>query len=128
MTNNIYKDIGEDIEFRFDNSIEPLNKGKYEKVIGSLKDKLDEKIMTKFVCLGAKTYGYLIDDGSEDKKAKGTQMCVIKRKFKFENYKNCLQAIQRDNKISYLEKNKIDIDSLEKDHKEFLKKKTVNSY
>ena len=123
MTNNIYKDIGEDIEFRFDNSMEPLNKGKNEKVIGSLKDKLDEKIMTKFVCLGAKTYGYLIDDGSEDKKAKGTKMCVIKRKFKFENYKNCLQAIQRDNKISYLEKNKIDIDSLEKDHKEFLKKK-----
>ena len=85
MTNNIYKDIGEDIEFRFDNSMEPLNKGKNEKVIGSLKDKLDEKIMTKFVCLGAKTYGYLIDDGSEDKKAKGTKMCVINRKLKFEN-------------------------------------------
>ena len=78
--------------------------------------------MTKFVCLGAKTYGYLIDDGREDKKAKGTKMCVIKGKFKFENYKNCLQAIQRDNKISYLEKNKTDIDSLEKDHKEFFKK------
>ena len=78
--------------------------------------------MTKFVGSRVKTYSYLIDDGSEDKKAKGTKMCVIKRKFKFENYKNCLQAIQRDNKISYLEKNKIDIDSLEKDHKEFLKK------
>ena len=121
MTNDIYKDIAEDIEFRFD-------KGKNEKVIGSLKDKLDEKIMTKFVWLGAKTYAYLIDDGSEDKKAKGTKMCVIKRKFNFENYKNCLQAIQRDNKISYLEKNKIDIDSLEKDHKEFMKKNPVNSY
>ena len=121
MTNDIYKDIAEDIEFRFD-------KGKNEKVIGSLKDKLDEKIMTKFVWLGAKTYAYLIDDGSEDKKAKGTKMCAIKRKFNFENYKNCLQAIQRDNKISYLEKNKIDIDSLEKDHKEFMKKPPVNSY
>ena len=28
--------------------------------------------MTKFVGLRAKTYSYLKDDGSEDKKAKGT--------------------------------------------------------
>ena len=33
------------------------------------------------------------------KKAKGTKMCVIKRKFKFENYKNCLEAVQLENKI-----------------------------
>ena len=43
-----------------------------------MKDKLDEKIITKFVGLRAKTYSYLIDDGSEDKKAKGTKSCVIK--------------------------------------------------
>ena len=36
------------------------------------------KIMTKFVKLRAKTYSYLIDDGGEDKKAKGTKKCVIK--------------------------------------------------
>ena len=30
-----------------------------------------------------KTYSYLIDDGSEDKKAKRTPNCVIKRKLKF---------------------------------------------
>ena len=39
--------------------------------------------MTKFVGLRAKTYNYLLDDGSEDKKAKGTKKCVIKRKIKF---------------------------------------------
>ena len=44
--------------------------------------------MTKFVGLKAKTYSYLIDDGSEHKKANGTKKCVIKRKRKFENYKN----------------------------------------
>ena len=33
--------------------------------------------MTKCVGLGAKTYGYLIDDGSEYKK-KGTKRCVTK--------------------------------------------------
>ena len=36
--------------------------------------------MMKFVGLRAKTYGYLIDDGSEDKKAKGTKKHVIKKK------------------------------------------------
>ena len=36
--------------------------------------------MTKFVGLSAKTYSYLIGDGSEDEKVKGTKKCVIKRK------------------------------------------------
>ena len=42
--------------------------------------------MPKFVGFWAKTYSYLIDDGSEDKKAKGEKRCVIKRKITFENY------------------------------------------
>ena len=56
------------------------------------------KIMTKFVGLRAKTYSYLRDDISEDKKAKSTKMCVIKRKRKFENYTSCLEATQIENK------------------------------
>ena len=87
-------------------------KEKIKKVLGLMKDELGGKIMTKFVGLRAKTYSYLIDDGSEDKKAKGTKNCVIKRKLKFENYKNCLEATQLENKINHLEKNKIDIDSI----------------
>ena len=77
-----------------------------------MKDELGRKIMTKLVGLRAKTYSYLIDDGSEDKKAKDTKKCVIKRKLEFENYKNCLEATQLENRINYLEKNKIDIDSI----------------
>ena len=68
--------------------------------------------MPKFVELRAKSYSYLIVDGSEDKKAKDTKKCVIKRKLKFENYKTCLKATQLDNKIKYLEINKIIEDSL----------------
>ena len=34
------------------------------------------------------------------KKAKGTRKCVIKRKLKFENYKNYLEATQLENKSS----------------------------
>ena len=32
----------------------------------------------------------MIDDGKEDKKAKGTKQCVIKRMTKFDDYRNCL--------------------------------------
>ena len=59
-----------------------------------MKDELEGKIMTKFAGLKAKSYSYLIDDGSEDEKAKGTKKCVIRRKLKFKNYKNCLEATQ----------------------------------
>ena len=69
-----------------------------------MKDGLGGKIMTEFVGLRVKTYIYLIDDGSEDKKSKGTKRCVIKIKIKFENYRNCLETNQLENKINYLEK------------------------
>ena len=46
---------------------------------------------------------------------------VIKRKLKFENYKNCLEATQLENKINYLEKNKIVIDIITENHEEFIK-------
>ena len=89
-TGNIYKDIAEDVETRFDTSKyepdRPLTKGKNKTVIGLMKDQLGGKIMPKFVGLRAKTYSYLIDEGSEDKKAKGTIKCVIERKLKFEDY------------------------------------------
>ena len=92
----------------------PLPKGKNKKVIGLTKDELGKKIMSKFAGLRAKTYSYLIDDGSEDKNAKCTKKCVTKKKLKFENYKNSLEATQLENKISYLETNKTNIDSLKK--------------
>ena len=46
--------------------------------------------MTEFAALRLKTYSFLIDDGSNDKKTKGTKKCVIKRILKFNDYKNCL--------------------------------------
>ena len=70
------------------------------------------KVMTKFVGLRAKTYSYLIYDGSEDKKAKCTKKWFIKRKIKFENYKNCLEVTELENETIFLEKNKIDIKSI----------------
>ena len=50
-----------------------------------MKDRLGGKVMTKLVGFRAETYNYSIDDGSEDKKTKGTKKCAIQRKLKFEN-------------------------------------------
>ena len=46
--------------------------------------------MKEFCALRAKTYAYLMDNDSKMKKAKGTKMCVIKRRLMFENYKDSL--------------------------------------
>ena len=80
--------------------------------------------MKEFVGLIAKTYSCLKDDNDEDKKTKGTKKWVIKRKLKFQDYKNCLEAAQVENKKNHSEKNKIadkDADSLQEDQKEFIK-------
>ena len=79
-----------------------------------MKDDLVGKNVTKFVGLKVKIFSYLIDYGSENKKAKGTKNCAIKRKLKFENYKNYLQANELENKINYLESNKTDIYTIKK--------------
>ena len=63
----------------------PLPKGENKKVIALMKDELGGKIMAKFFGLRAKTYSYLRDDGSEDRKAKDTKKCAIKGKVKIEN-------------------------------------------
>ena len=93
-TNDFYKDIANDVDKRFDTSNyesnRPLPTGKNKKVIGLMKDELGGKTITEFFTLRPKTNSYLTDYGKEDKKAKGTKKCVIKRMIKFNDYKNCL--------------------------------------
>ena len=91
-TEDVYEDIGDDVEERFDTSNyevnKPLPSGKNKKVIGLMKDELGGKTMTEFVALRPKTYSYLMDVRNSDKKAKGTKKCIIKRIIKFNSYKN----------------------------------------
>ena len=84
-TNYIYKGIVEDVEITFYISNYEsdwlLPKEKSKKIIGSMKDELGRKFMTKFTGLTVKTYSYWTDDHSEDKKSNNKKKkCVIKRK------------------------------------------------
>ena len=96
ITEDFFEDISNDVEKWFDtsnydkNDKRPLPVGKNKKVPGLFKDELGGKIITGVVAIRPKTYAYLIDDGSEHKKAKGTKKCVIKREIMFQNYEDCL--------------------------------------
>ena len=46
--------------------------------------------MTEFAALRPKSYSYLMEDGKNDKKAKVTKKCVIKKILKFNDYKDFL--------------------------------------
>ena len=48
----------------------------------------------------------------EIKKPKSTKKCVIKRKLKFKDYKNCLKATKLVNKMKQIEKNKVNTEGL----------------
>ena len=91
---DFYEDIANDVEKRFDTSNyevkRPLPTGMNKNVIGLMKDELGGKIMIEFYALRPKTYSYLTDDCEEDKKAKGTKKCILKRRLKFSDYKDCL--------------------------------------
>ena len=78
-----YEVIVNDVEERFGTSNydvnRPLTKRNNKKVIGLIKDELGGRIMTEFAALKSKTYSYLMDDGKNDKKAKGTK--ILKEKY-----------------------------------------------
>ena len=58
-----------------------------------------------------------------NRKVKGSRKCAIKRKVKFENYKNYLEATQLENKIIIQKQKQTenDKDSITKNNQEFMK-------
>ena len=82
-TEDFYKDIADDVERWFDtsnydeNNKRPFPIGEKNRVSVIFKYELRGKIMKEFYALRPKAYAYLIDDGTEKKKAKGTKKCVI---------------------------------------------------
>ena len=53
-------------------------------------------------------------------KKQKAQKSVSEKKIKFENCKNCSEATELEKKTNHLEKSKINIDSLKKNHEEFI--------
>ena len=58
-------------------------------------------------------------------KSKRHKNVCRKKKTKFEDYRNCLEAAQVVNEIHHLEKSKVNVDSFRKDQKEFIKNKLI---
>ena len=57
-----------------------------------MKDEIGGKAKNEFAALRVKTYSCMTDNNNEKKKAWGIKGCVVKRKFKFIDYKHCLEA------------------------------------
>ena len=127
-TEDFHEDIANDVERWFDtsnyneNNERPLPIGKSKRVIGLFKDELGGKITAEFIALRAKANAYLMEDGKEHKKAKGTKKCVIKLELMLENYKDSLfnnkiilksqQMFKSDDHKVYTEEvNKIELSS-----------------
>ena len=77
-TDNVYEDIADVVEKRFDTSSYENNRslptGKNKKVIELIKDELGGNITKELLALRPKTHSYLMDVGNRDKKSKGTEM------------------------------------------------------
>ena len=129
-TNDFYKDISNDVKNRFDTSNykvnRPLPTGKNKKIIGLMKDDLGGKIIT----LRPKTYSFLADDGKEDKKAKGTKKCIIKKMIKFNDYKKCLlddEVILKSKQSFISKKHDVYIENMN-DDKRIVSSNKISSY
>ena len=74
--------------------------------------------MTEFAAMNPKSCTYLTDEGDENKKAKDTKKCAIKRKLEYEHCKHCLKAAQLENENKPTKNNKVDVDSFIENYKE----------
>ena len=100
---DIHKDIAVNVEAMFNTSNYELESNSLDRPLPKEKksNRINEIwIRQKNHGKRAKIYSYLTDNDSEDKKAKVSKSCIIKR------------TTQLENKINYLEKNEINIDGL----------------
>ena len=95
-TEDFYKDISQDIEFKFDTSDYPKDHpsgiltGVNKKVIGMFKDEVAGNQLTHFVGLRPKLYCFKVEGDKTTKKCKGMKKNVVKKGIQFEDYVKCL--------------------------------------
>ena len=77
---DFFEDINNDAERWFDISNYDKNDKRPLQIGVNKKDELGGKTMKEFCTLIAKIYTYLMDDDSDNKKAKGVKRCIVKRR------------------------------------------------
>ena len=87
-------------------------KRKKHKIIDIMNDKFFGNNEGTYRIKSKNIYRYLTDRNDESKKTKGTKQCIIKRKAKFEDFINCLEATQLNDKIIQLNHNKTDVKTI----------------
>ena len=96
QTDDVYKDISEDVDKWYDTSNydkdhpSGLCSGKNKKVIGFYKDECGGKFIFEFVGLKAKSYSIEMADGKTEKKCKGVKKYVVRNHITHEDYKESL--------------------------------------
>ena len=105
-----------------------------------MKDELGGKIMTDFVALRPKLYGYrkLDNKKEEDKRCKGIKKCVVEKTIGFNDYNNCLldaksKSIHRSQLVFRNKKHEVHIVEVKKvalnrdDDKQIAKKDRIST-
>lgn len=99
-TNNFFNDLKFDLLCHFDTSNFPTNhfcySGKKKNIPGLFKDELKGEIMTQFVTLRPKLYGYTVS-GIEHKKAKGVKKYVRDKYMTVNHYLDILTKFRIQN-------------------------------
>ncbi len=96
QTDDVYKDISEDVNEWFDtcdfnpNHSIGLHTNKNKKAIGFFKDECGGDDIVEFVGLRPKSYSYETTSEKVEKKCKGVKDYVIKKHITLEDYKECL--------------------------------------
>ena len=100
-TDDFYKDIAKDVEYKFDTSEfskdhPSIREFRFKvevnkKVIGMFKDETGGKQIEEFVGLRSKLYSYKLHE-KEHKRCKGVKKSVVAKTITHEDYKNCLMT------------------------------------
>ena len=104
-TDDVYKDISEDVNEWFDTSNYDKNHpsgiltGKNKKVIGFYKDECGGVPVTKFAGCKAKSYSFKTSNGKTEKKCKGVKKYVVKKHISFKDYEEAVLSGKTQHRV-----------------------------
>ena len=114
-----------------------FNDNTNKKVLGKFKPEHPNSVITEFIGLRSKMYSIKLDDGKEDKKAKGVVKSVIKKDLKHDMYNDTLKTGKKmysrmkvirsqKHRVYTMDMNKISLSAY--DDKRYLLEDGISSY